>query len=150
VKAPKDPVGSSARLRLIQPSGIRKHQDAWKNEGVINLAIGEPDFETPKHITDAAIRVLGQGYTHYTHNAGIPRLREIIATKLQRENQLTCKAENILVTTGSTEGLSLVLLTILDPGDEVILLDPSYPGYPASVVMAHGVPISVPTFENQA
>jgi aspartate/methionine/tyrosine aminotransferase len=139
----------STRLKQIQPSGIRKHQDAWKNQGLINFAIGEPDFETPRHIVDAAVRALNDGYTHYTHNAGIVELREKIADKLQRENRLNYLAEDILVTTGSTEALALVLLAILDPGDEVILLDPCYPGYVPTVLMAHGTPVLAKTNEGK-
>jgi aminotransferase len=142
--------GLSTRLKQLQPSGIRKYQDAWNNEGLINLAIGEPDFQTPKHIVDAAVRAINDSYTHYTHNAGIVKLREKIADKLLRENQLNYLADDILITTGSTEALALTILAILNPGDEVILPDPCYSGYVPTVLMAHGTPVHVRTFEDRA
>ena len=134
---------------MLQPSGIRKHQDAWQNEGLINFAIGEPDFDTPKHIIEAAVRALHDGCTHYTHNAGVVKLREKIAEKLLTENGLNYQPEDILVTAGSTEALALVLLATLDQGDEVVLLDPCYPGYAPTVILAHGVPVPVRTIEDK-
>jgi len=115
---------------------------------VITLGRGEPDIPTPKHIIDAAKDALDAGYTTYTNPAGLPALREAIAAKLRRDNGLEYDpASQIIVTTGAQEALAVVMQTLLDPGDQVILAAPFYMAYEANIVLAGGVPTAVLTHE---
>lgn len=115
---------------------------------VITLGRGEPDIPTPKHIIDAAKAALDAGYTTYTNPAGIPVLREAIAEKLRVDNGLEFDpASQIIVTTGAQEAMAIVMQTLLDPGDEVLLASPFYMAYEANIVLAGGTPVAVPTRE---
>ncbi|HIE17303.1 MAG TPA: aminotransferase class I/II-fold pyridoxal phosphate-dependent enzyme [Dehalococcoidia bacterium] len=118
-------------------------------EGVISLGVGEPDFVTPWHICEAAIYSIEKGYTMYTSNKGLPELRAELAKYLNSRFGLDYDPENeILVTVGVSEGLDLALRAILNPGDEVIIPDPCYVAYPACVTLAGGIPVQVPTTED--
>jgi aminotransferase len=138
----------SQRVRMVKPSGIRKFFDIINTmPDVISLGVGEPDYVTPEHIRQAGIRSLELGHTHYTSNYGILELREEIAAMLQRRYGLTYNPKNeILVTVGVSEGVDLAMRTLVDPGDEVISLDPGYVAYEADIVFAGGVPVPVPTY----
>jgi aminotransferase len=138
----------SQRVRMVKPSGIRKFFDIITTmPDVISLGVGEPDYVTPEHIRQAGIRSLELGHTHYTSNYGILELREEIAAMLQRRYGLTYNPKNeILVTVGVSEGVDLAMRTLVDPGDEVISLDPGYVAYEADIVFAGGVPVPVPTY----
>jgi aminotransferase len=138
----------SQRVRQIRPSGIRKFFDIINTmPDVISLGVGEPDFVTPEHIRMAGVRSIEQGRTRYTSNYGTLELREEIAAMLQRRYGLAYSpASEILVTVGVSEGVDLVMRTIIDPGDEVISPDPGYVAYEADVVLAGGVPVPVPTY----
>jgi aminotransferase len=138
---------TSKCVNNLAPSGIRKFFDLVANmEGVISLGVGEPDYVTPWHIREAAIYAIEKGYTMYTSNAGMPELREEIARYLSRHSQLNYKPENeILITVGVSEALDLAMRAILDPGDEVIMADPSYVSYSACVCLAGGIPVLIPT-----
>ncbi|NQT47582.1 MAG: aminotransferase class I/II-fold pyridoxal phosphate-dependent enzyme, partial [Chloroflexi bacterium] len=115
-------------------------------EGVISLGVGEPDFATPWHITEAAIRSLEHGYTMYTSNSGMLELRQELASYLRNTYDLDYDPNTeLLITNGVSEGLDLAVRAVLDPGDEVILSDPSYVSYPPCVLLADGVPVYVPT-----
>ena len=115
-------------------------------EGVISLGVGEPDFATPWHITEAAIQALEQGYTMYTPNSGMPELRHELASYLKAAYGLSYDPDTeLLITNGVSEGLDLAVRAILDPGDEVIMPDPSYVAYPSCVLLADGEPVRVPT-----
>lgn len=115
-------------------------------DGVISLGVGEPDFTTPWHITESAIRSLEQGYTMYTSNSGMPELREELARFLQAKYGVEYDPQTqILITSGVSEGLDLAVRAILDPGEEVLMPDPSYVAYPSCVLVAGGEPIYVPT-----
>jgi aminotransferase len=121
---------------------------AEKRDDVITLGRGEPDVPTPGHIVEAAKRALDSGYTTYTNPAGLPALREAIAEKFRVDNGLVYDpATEILVTTGAQEALAVVMQTLLDPGDEVLLASPYYSAYEANIVLAGGEPVSVPTRE---
>lgn len=111
--------------------------------GIIDLAGGEPDFKTPDRITVAAIRSLTEGNTHYMVGPGIPQLREAIQKKLKQENSILCSADNILVTPGGKNALYLAIQALLNPGDEAIILNPSYVSYEPMVIAAGGEPICV-------
>ena len=138
----------SQRVRKVKPSGIRKFFDIINTmQDVISLGVGEPDYVTPEHIRQAGIRSLELGHTHYTSNYGILELREEIAAMLQRRYGLTYSPKNeLLVTVGVSEGVDLAMRTLVDPGDEVISLDPGYVAYEADIVFAGGIPVPVPTY----
>ena len=136
------------RVRQVKPSGIRKFFDIINTmPEVISLGVGEPDFVTPEHISQAGIHSIELGHTHYTSNYGILELREEIAAMLKRRYGLTYDPRTeILVTVGVSEGVDLAMRTIIDPGDEVISLDPGYVAYEADIIFAGGVPVPVPTY----
>jgi len=138
----------SQRVRKVKPSGIRKFFDIINTmPNVISLGVGEPDFITPEHIRQAGIASIQNGHTRYTSNSGMIELREEIATLLKRRYDLTYDPKTqILVTVGVSEGVDLVMRTIIDPGDEIISPDPGYVAYEADIVFAGGVPVPVPTF----
>ena len=139
----------SQKVATLPPSGIRRFFDLLSSlEDVISLGIGEPDFVTPWHISEAGTYSLEKGYTMYTSNAGMPELRQALAHYLELHYGVSYHPENeILVTTGSSEGLDLALRAIINPGDEVIIPNPCYVAYPADVILAGGIPILVPISE---
>lgn len=108
---------------------------------VISLAVGEPDFATPKHITEAAAAALSRGETHYAPSRGIPELTKAISEKLNRENNLAYTQKQILVTSGAKDAIRITLMSVLNPGDEVIILDPAWVSYDPSVRIARGTPV---------
>lgn len=139
----------SGNVSNLAPSGIRKFFNLLSSiEGIISLGIGEPDFVTPWHIREAAIHSLEKGYTMYTPNQGLTKLREELARYLESHCSLNYNPETeLLITAGVSEGLDLALRAILNPGDEVILPDPCYVAYPACIHLAGGIPITIPTNE---
>jgi len=136
----------AARVRAVEMSGIRKLFDAGGPDA-INLGIGQPDFDTPDHIKEAAIAAIKAGKTGYTPNAGIPELREAICAKFERENDLCFRPEQILVTAGGSEALHLVMEALVDPGDRVLITDPGFVSYAALATFAGGRPEGVPLDE---
>jgi len=108
---------------------------------VISLAVGEPDFATPTHITKAAIEALNKGETHYAPSRGIPELTKAIAEKLNRENHLGYNQKQILVTSGAKDAIRITMTAALNPGDEVIILDPAWVSYDPAVRIARGTPV---------
>lgn len=129
----------------LKPSGIRKYFDmASSMKGVISLGVGEPDFDTPWHISNAAIESLTEGKTHYTANRGLLSLREEIA-RFHRDHYGVDYDPNteILVTVGGSEAVDLCFRTLLNPGDEVIVLDPNYVAYEPAILMAGGIPVYI-------
>ena len=139
----------SQKVATLPPSGIRKFFDLLSSmEDVISLGIGEPDFVTPWHVREAGIYSLEKGYTMYTSNSGMPELRHELAHYLELSYGVSYHPEyEILITTGSSEGLDLALRTIINPGDEIIIPDPCYVAYPADIILAGGVPVFIPTNE---
>ena len=137
------------RIMEVPKSGIRKFFDvAATMPGAISLGVGEPDFVTPYHIRNAAINSLLDGETAYTSIWGLLSLREEIARYMQDRYQLSYDpAKEILVTVGASEGIDLSLRVLLEPGDEVLIPEPSYVSYAPGVVFAGGTPIPVPTSE---
>lgn len=135
-------------LDQIPISGIRRlFELASRMADVINLGIGEPDFDTPKHIKEAAINALMEGYTHYTSNAGLLELREALIEKLRRENDIDVTVDEVLVTVGGEQALANAILATVRRGDEVLILSPSFVSYKPLVMMAGGVPVEVPVKE---
>ena len=110
---------------------------------VINLSIGEPDFDTPKHIIEAAYQAMLDGYTHYPPVSGLPELRTAIAQKLKRENGFAFEAENIIVSNGAKHSLLNAILSIVNPGDEVLVPAPFWVSYPSLIQYAGGVPVEI-------
>ncbi|MBC7813420.1 MAG: aminotransferase class I/II-fold pyridoxal phosphate-dependent enzyme, partial [Burkholderiales bacterium] len=138
----------SQNVKNLRPSGIRRFFDiAATMDDVITLGIGEPSFSTPAHITAAGIASLQGGDTRYTSNSGTNELREAISAYIQRLYGLYYAPEDqILVTVGVSEAMWLAMKAILDPGDEVLIVEPCFVANAAAVEMAGGVPIPVPTF----
>jgi len=137
------------KVATLPPSGIRKFFDLMAHmEDVISLGIGEPDFVTPWHIREAGIYSLEKGYTMYTSNSGMPELRQELAGYLENHYGINYHPEQeILITTGSSEGLDLILRAIINLGDEVIIPNPCYGAYPADITLAGGIPVVIPTNE---
>ncbi len=114
---------------------------AAKGVDVINLSFGEPDFQTPQYIKDAAKKALDDGYTFYTPVPGIPELRQAICDKFKRDNQLDFLPNQIVVSTGAKQALANVILSLVNPGDEVIVFSPYWVSYEEMVKLAEGVPV---------
>lgn len=138
----------SKAITEIQPSGIRRFFDAASTmSNVISLGVGEPDFDTPWHVREEGIYSLEKGRTFYTGNSGLLELREEIGRYLDRRFGLSYSADEILVTVGGSEAIDIGFRTMLDPGDEVIILEPCYVSYLPCVKLAGGVPVRLPLEE---
>ncbi|WP_273130325.1 aminotransferase [Metabacillus sp. HB246100] len=137
----------SETVKGLKPSGIRKFFDlAASMEGVISLGVGEPDFVTPWAVREASILSLEQGHTSYTANAGLLELREVISDYLLKVSKQSYNPkEEILVTVGASQALDVALRAIVNPGDEVIVIEPSFVSYASLVSLAGGTPISLQT-----
>ena len=139
----------SQRVQAVPPSGIRKYFDiAATMDDVISLGIGEPDFVSPPPILQAGIASLQRGHTSYTSNSGIYELREAVARNLrERYGARWYDPETeVLITVGVSEAMYLAMQAILDPGDEVIVPQPCFVSYTASVILAGGTVVDVPTY----
>ncbi len=134
----------SQRAFGVPWSGVRRMFNlAHGHKDVINLSVGEPDFSTPSHVVQSAIEAMRKGFTHYTPNAGLSEFREAAAEKLRRENKIEADSENeIIATVGAMGGLSTAMLTIVNPGDEVLIPDPGFASYGAQAILAEGKPVS--------
>ena len=130
----------SATLAMSQKSTELKAQGV----DVINLSVGEPDFETPVHIRDAAKKAIDDGYTRYTPVPGYMSLRKAVAAKLERENGLSYKPEQIVVSNGAKQSLCNIILSTINPGDEVVIPTPAWVSYIEMVKLAEGVVKEVP------
>jgi aminotransferase len=140
----------SQRVQAVPPSGIRKYFDiAATMDDVVSLGIGEPDFVSPPPILQAGIASLQRGQTAYTSNSGTFELREAVARNLRErygaQPGMTSKRE-VLITVGVSEAMYLAMQAILDPGDEVIVPQPCFVSYTASVILAGGTVVDVPTY----
>ncbi len=145
----------SNRINAIEESAtlaMAAKAREFKNKGidVINLSLGEPDFKTPQHICDAAKKAIDEGkYFSYPPVAGYQDLREALAAKYQKENNVPYKAENIVVSNGAKQSIANVMLALLNPGDEVIVFSPYWVSYDALVRLAEATPVIVKgTLEN--
>ncbi len=137
----------SPEVASIPPSGIRKFFDIVQTmPDAISLGVGEPDFITPWHIRESAIESIRSGETAYTSNAGLLRLREGISEYLKVRYGLNYDAKTeMIVTVGASEAIDLAMRALIQPGDEVIIPDPSYVSYMPNVTLVHGVPVPVST-----
>jgi len=140
--------GMSNRISRVEWSGIRNmHAKAANLEGVINLGIGQPDFDTPGHIVEAAKAALDDGYTRYPPAQGFADVRRAIAEKLRRQNGIIADPETeIMVTVGAMQVVFNTMLNFIEPGDEVIVMDPGY-DYFSQIRLFGGTPVSVPLYE---
>lgn len=129
----------STAAQNAKPSGVRRMFELAKQyDDAINLTLGEPGFTAPGHIIQAAIKGLADRKTKYTPNAGIKALRDAIAYKLEKENGIKCDPDkNLIVTTGATQALMLAMVTLVNPGDEVILQGPNWPDYMGQIDMVN-------------
>ena len=139
----------SREIQEIKPSGIRKFFDLLNGmSDVVALTVGEPDFVTPWHIRVAGIESLEKGKTYYTSNAGLVQLREEIAAYLNRRFGLSYDPiKEVVVTVGGSEAIDLTMRALIEPGDEVIIPQPSFVCYGPICEMAHGKPVYIPTKE---
>jgi aminotransferase len=135
------------RVDELSASGIRKFFELLSTmEDVISLGVGEPDYATPWHISEAAISGIEKGYTMYTSNKGMIELRQELARYLKRRHDLDYDPETeLLITVGVSEGLDLTMRTILNPRDEVISPEPTYVAYKSCTILAGGTFVPVPT-----
>jgi aminotransferase len=138
-------------VKSIQISGIRRFFNLVADEeNIVSLTIGQPDFHTPNHIKEAAIHALNTNRTTYTNNAGILELRKAIANYYESKYHVSFHPENeIIVTTGASQAIDIAFRTILNPGDEVILPGPIYPGYEPLITLAGASAVYVDTTGTQ-
>jgi aspartate aminotransferase len=142
----------AARIRQIPPSAtlaLNAKANQLKAQGVdvVNFGVGEPDFDTPENIREAAIRAIREGFTRYTPVGGIPELKEAIINKFQKDYNLSYKPGEILVSCGGKHGLYNLFQVIFDPGDEVIIPAPFWVSYVPMAMLAEARPVVVPTQE---
>src|SRR5919202_1755890 len=139
-RAPLADRALATRVRAVPPSGIRRFFDILATmDDVISLGVGEPDFDTPTQIVEAGVASLRRGRTHYTSNYGTLELRRALADHLERRYNVRYDPEReLLITVGASEAVDLALRATCDPGDEVILHEPSYVSYVPSIVFAGG------------
>lgn len=142
------------RMQKIKPSptlAVAEKAAKLKAEGqdIIGLGTGEPDFDTPQFIKDAAIKALESGFTKYTAVDGIPDLKKAIQNKLKKENSLEYELNEIIVGTGGKQCCYNLCMAVLNPGDEVIIPAPYWVSYPDMVLLADGIPVIIPTTAEQ-
>jgi aspartate aminotransferase len=140
----------SKRVQTIKPSptlAVTARAARLKSEGkdIIGLGAGEPDFDTPQHIKDAAIHAINRGFTKYTAVGGTPSLKSAIINKFKKDNDFDYNAKQILVSCGGKQSFFNLALAVLNPGDEVIIPSPYWVSYPDIVLIAEGKPITIET-----
>lgn len=142
----------SERAKRVKPSptlAMDTKAKEMKSQGidVISFGVGEPDFDTPDNIKEAAIQAIRDGHTKYTPVGGIPQLKDAIAEKLRKDNGLSYKGEEIIVSCGAKHSLYNIAQAILSPGDEVVIPSPYWVSYPAQVLLNDATPVFVKTRE---
>lgn len=143
----------SDRIRQVKPSAtleITAKAKALRAEGkdIISLGAGEPDFDTPKHIKEALVRALEEGFIYYTATPGIPELREAISEKLKKDNRIDYAPEETIVTPGAKQAIYEAVQALANPGDEILIPDPWWVSYVPMVQLAEGKPVFVETHES--
>lgn len=140
----------SDKIKTIKPSGIRKFFDiAAQTEGVISLGVGEPDFPTPWSVRRAAIETIERRRIVYTANPGLLELRKTICSKVEERLGLKYEPDETIVTVGGSEAIDLAIRTILNPGDEVLIVEPSFVCYSPITELAGGIPVPLETSEKE-
>ncbi len=139
----------SERIQKVKPSATlaitaKAAELRASGKNIISLSVGEPDFETPKAAREAGIAAINAGFTRYTAVPGIPELRKEIAAKFKRDNDLDYEADDILVSTGGKQCIYNLLQAMINPGDEVIIPAPYWVSYPDMVLLAEGIPVTIP------
>jgi aspartate aminotransferase len=135
--------GFADRVQGIDISGIRKMFEG-AGPGAVNLGLGQPDFDTPAPIKEAAIRAIEEGFTGYTSGPGMPELREALSRKFRGENSIETSPEDIIVTSGASEALEIALAAFVNPGDEVLIADPGFVSYNALTELMGGHTTGIP------
>ncbi|NOR59028.1 MAG: aminotransferase class I/II-fold pyridoxal phosphate-dependent enzyme [Methanosarcinales archaeon] len=131
------------RVEKIDISGIRKlFEGAGPN--AINMGLGQPDFDTPDHIKQAAIDAINDGFTGYTTNLGVPELRQALSVKFEQFNKFQVASDDIIITSGASEALHIALLALVEQGDEVLVPDPGFVSYVALTDLSGGRAVGVP------
>jgi aspartate aminotransferase len=143
------------RLKTLVPSAtlaMNATARAMRAQGVdvISFSVGEPDFDTPQHIKDAAVRALDKGQTKYTEVGGVPELRAAVCHKLKRDHGLEYAADEVTVSCGAKHTLYNIVMALVNPGDEVLIPSPYWVSYPEQVRLLGGVPVAVETHESTA
>ncbi len=140
----------SSAGKSIPPSGIREFFDiVYSTPDCISLGVGEPDFVTPWRISDSGAYAIKEGHTHYTPNRGLPELLSLISAFLYKKNGVEYDPETeLLVTMGVSQGLDIALRSLIDPGDEIIIIEPCYVSYSANIRLALGKAIVIPTYSD--
>lgn len=143
----------SSRIQKVIPSATLAldalvKQAVAQGKKIVNLTVGEPDFDTPEHIKEAAIKAIKDGFTKYTPPEGILSLREAIQKKFIEENGINYNQDEIIVTTGAKDALYMLFQVILNEGDEVIIISPYWVSYPQHVILAGGIPKIISTSSN--
>ena len=138
----------AARVQAVKPSAtlaVDARAKALKAAGkdVVGLGAGEPDFDTPDHIKEAAVVAIRQGFTKYTAVDGMPSLKAAVVAKFKRENALDYAPEQVLVSCGGKQSFFNLALAVIDPGDEVVIPAPYWVSYPDIVLLAGGAPVLV-------
>jgi aspartate aminotransferase len=137
----------SRRAQRVKPSptlAVTSLANRLKAEGkdIVSLGAGEPDFDTPKHISQAGIDAIQKGFTRYTNVDGIPELKDAIIAKFKRDNGISYERSQILVSSGAKQTIFNLCMAVLDPGDEVIIPAPYWVSYPDMVLLADGIPVT--------
>ena len=138
----------SKRMTRLSPSmtfAMNQKSNELKAKGidVVNMSLGEPDFDTPEHIKSAAVLAIGKGYTHYTPVPGALSLKEAISGKLKKENGLEYDPSEVVVSNGAKQSICNVIMALIDEGDEVIIPAPYWVSYPQMVLLAGGTPVHI-------
>src|SRR5512137_583011 len=126
-----------AKARALEKQG--KH--------IVHLEIGEPDFDTPKNIKDAAVKAMSAGYTHYVPSAGVPELRQAIADYISKTRNLNVNPEEVVVTPGGKPIMFYTILALVNPGDEVLYVNPGFPVYESLINFVGAKPVPIPLEE---
>jgi aspartate aminotransferase len=137
----------SKRVTEIDISGIRKMFEA-AGADAINLGLGQPDFDTPLHIKQAAIDAINEGFTGYTANLGIVELRKALSNRFKSQNNFEVAPDDIIITSGASEAIHIALLALVEPGDEVMVPDPGFVSYSALTKLSGGIVVGVPLSED--
>ncbi|MDQ7787046.1 MAG: pyridoxal phosphate-dependent aminotransferase [Thermodesulfovibrionales bacterium] len=145
----------SERSRKIKPSptlAMDARAKAMKAQGidVVNFGVGEPDFDTPENIKEAAIKAIRDGFTKYTPVGGIDQLKDAIIDKFRKDNSLNYTREEIVVSCGAKHSLYNIAQALLSPGDEVLIPSPYWVSYPDQVLLNEGIPVFFKTYENES
>ena len=140
------------RAKEIKPfivMDVLERAHAMEHEGIhiIHLEVGEPDFDTPQCVKDAACKALEEGYTHYTHSLGNLELREAICRHYLKTYNVSVHPDQVVITSGTSPAMFLIFSALLEKGDEVIISDPHYACYPNFIRFVQGVPVTVPVYE---